>query len=158
MLPQYQTISRQMVRNNAHVFRFEICCKTSAHVSISCLDKQRWCHLSVMNRSSYWNKWYATTRSLACDHVKCQLRFLCVSILNQSPKTTISCWRHDMNFFLRNSSFVRGLHLSPVNSPSQSTSDADLCSYFWCTPEQTVDQAMMLPVIWEAMTLIMTLL
>ena len=61
------------------------------------------------------------------------------------------------NIFPRHWPFVRGIHRSPVDSP-QKASDAELWCFVWSTPEQTVEQTIGTPVIWDAIALIMTLL
>ena len=64
-------------------------------------------------------------------------------------------WRHQMETFSRYWPFVRGIHRSPVHSPHKGQWRGALifsliCA--WKTPEQTLE----LPVIWDAMALIVT--
>ena len=40
--------------------------------------------------------------------------------------------------------------------PSQKASDAELWCFLWSVPEQTVDQTIEMPVIWDTIALIMT--
>ena len=50
------------------------------------------------------------------------------------------------------SSNVRGIHRSPVTKAS----DAQLWCFLWCAPEQTNEQVVEMPVIWDDITLIVT--
>ena len=65
----------------------------------------------------------------------------------------VTNWKH----FPRYWPFVRGIHRSPVNPPTKA-SDAELWCFLWSTPEQTIEQTIETPVIWDAMAPIMTLL
>ena len=51
--------------------------------------------------------------------------------------------------------FVRGIHQSPV-IPLTKASDAELWCFLWSMPEQTVEQTIDTPVIWEAIASITT--
>ena len=62
---------------------------------------------------------------------------------------------------------MRGIHGSPVDSPHPpppptpptpipQASDTKLCCFLWSAPEQTVDQTIRTPVIWDAIAVIMT--
>ena len=67
------------------------------------------------------------------------------------PYDDVTKWKH----FLRYWPFVRGIHWSPLKSPTKA-SDAELWCFLWSTPEQTVEQTIETPVVWEAIALIMT--
>ena len=67
----------------------------------------------------------------------------------------IILWRHQMEIFPRYWPFVCGIHGSPVNSPLKA-SDAELWCFLWSLPESTIVQTMEVPVIWDAIALIMT--
>ena len=58
-------------------------------------------------------------------------------------------WKH----FSRCWPFVRGIHRSPVNSPHKA-SDAGLWCFLWSAPEPTVEVTVEMPVIWDAIALI----
>ena len=60
-------------------------------------------------------------------------------------------WKH----FMCHWPFGRGIHRSPVDSLTKA-SDAELWCSSWYMPEQTVEQAIKTPVIWDANALIMT--
>ena len=51
--------------------------------------------------------------------------------------------------------FVMGIHRSSVNSLTKA-SDTELRCFLCCAPEQTVEQTIDTPVIWDAIALIMT--
>ena len=61
-------------------------------------------------------------------------------------------WKH----FPRYWSFVRGIHRSPVNSPHKGQWRGALMFFLWSASEQTVEQTIETPVIWDAIALIMT--
>ena len=48
-----------------------------------------------------------------------------------------------------------GIHRPPVYSP-QKDSDMELWCFFLSAPEQTIEQAIETPVIWDAIALIIT--
>ena len=48
---------------------------------------------------------------------------------------------------------VRGIHPSPVDSP-HNASDAELWWFLWSAPEQTIEQTIERPVIWNGIALI----
>ena len=52
-------------------------------------------------------------------------------------------------------SFVRGIHRLPMESPHYGN-DTVLGCFLWSAPEQTVEQTLETPVIWDVITLIMT--
>ena len=52
--------------------------------------------------------------------------------------------------------FVRGIHRSPMDSPHRDQWRRALMSSLISAPEQTVEQAIETPVIWDAIALIMT--
>ena len=60
-------------------------------------------------------------------------------------------WKH----FPRYWPFVRGIHRWPVDSPHKGQRRGALI-FFWCAPEQTVEQTLETPVIWDAIALVMT--
>ena len=59
-----------------------------------------------------------------------------------------------METFSRYWPFVRGIYRSPLNSLFKAN-DAEICCFLWSAPEQTVEQTIEMPVIWDAMALIM---
>ena len=59
-------------------------------------------------------------------------------------------WKH----FLRYWPFVGGIHWPPVDSPHKGSVTRGFV--FLCAPEQTVEHTIETPVIWDAITLIMT--
>ena len=59
------------------------------------------------------------------------------------------------NRFPRCRPFVRGIHRSPVNSPHKGQWP-ELWYYLWCTLEQTIGQPVEMPLIWDAMGLVVT--
>ena len=59
-----------------------------------------------------------------------------------------------METFPRYWPFVRGIHRSP-RIPLKKASDAELWYFLWSAPEQTIDQTIETPVIWDAISLIM---
>ena len=60
-------------------------------------------------------------------------------------------WKHCPRY----RSFVTGIHRSPVVSPTKA-SDAELWCFLWSVPEQTVEQTIETPLIWDSIALIMT--
>ena len=58
-------------------------------------------------------------------------------------------------YFLCQCSFVSGIQRSPVDSLTK-VSDAQRRCFLWSAPEQTVEQTIKTPVVWDAMVLIMT--
>ena len=73
--------------------------------------------------------------------------------------TLIITWLHDdvikWKHFPRNWPFVQGIHRSPVNSPRKGQWRRAWC-FLWSTPEQTLEETLETPVVWEAIMLIMT--
>ena len=66
-------------------------------------------------------------------------------------------WRHQMEIFSALHAFCAGNSLVTGELPTQTkASDAELWSFLWSAPDQTVEQAMATPVIWDAIALIMT--
>ena len=49
--------------------------------------------------------------------------------------------------------FYDGFHLS---IPLTKTNDVELCGFLWSALEQTIEQSIEMPVIWDAIALIMT--
>ena len=74
---------------------------------------------------------------------------LVLSYLVHPTNDDVIKWKH----FPRYWPFVWGTHWSPVNSPHK---DAELWCFLWFAPEQTIQQTIEKPVIWDAITLIMT--
>ena len=68
---------------------------------------------------------------------------------------TDTWWRHQMETFSALLALCEGNYRSPVDSLIKA-SDADLCCFLWCSPEQTTEQTFQMPVIWDAMPLIVT--
>ena len=60
-------------------------------------------------------------------------------------------WRHQMETFPRYWPLVRGIHRSTLTKAC----DAELWCFLWSAPEQTVEQMIETPVIWDAITFIM---
>ena len=60
-------------------------------------------------------------------------------------------WKH----FPRYWPFARGIHRPPVDSPHKGQWRGVWC-FLWSAPEQTVEQNIETPVIWDAIALIMT--
>ena len=67
------------------------------------------------------------------------------------PHDDVIKWQH----FPHNWPFVRGIHRSPW-IPLTKASDEELWYFLWSASEQTVEQTLEAPVIWDAITLIMT--
>ena len=63
-------------------------------------------------------------------------------------------WRHQLETFPRYWPFVRGIHRW---IPLTKASDAEVWCFLWSAPEQTVEQTIETPVIWDAIALIMPL-
>ena len=59
------------------------------------------------------------------------------------------------NIFRVTGPFVKGIHRWPVDSPDKA-SDSELWYLLWSAPEQTVEQTIETPVIWDAIALTMT--
>ena len=59
-------------------------------------------------------------------------------------------WKHSPRYW----PFVREIHWSPMNSPHKG--QWYLWCFLWSSPEQTVEQTIETPVIWDTITLIMT--
>ena len=78
---------------------------------------------------------------------------------NKQKKTVTSVANHDdvikWIYFLCQCSFVSGIQRSPVDSLTK-VSDAQRRCFLWSAPEQTVEQTIKTPVVWDAMLLIMT--
>ena len=64
-------------------------------------------------------------------------------------------WRHPMRTFSALLALCEGNHRSPVDSLTKA-SDAELWCFLWSAPEQTVEQTIVTPMIWDAIALIMT--
>ena len=64
-------------------------------------------------------------------------------------------WRHQMETFSALLVLCEGIHRSPVNSPHKGQRRGVWC-LLWSAPEQTVEQSIETPVIWDAIALIMT--
>ena len=62
-------------------------------------------------------------------------------------------WRHQMETFSALLALMRGIHRW---SSLTKTSDAKLWYFLWCAPEQTVEQTAEMPVIWDAIALIVS--
>ena len=63
--------------------------------------------------------------------------------------------RDDVVNFLCYCPFVKGIHQSPGDSPKKA-SDTELWCFIWSVREQTVEQTIETPVIWDAIVFIMT--
>ena len=70
---------------------------------------------------------------------------------NSAHHDDVIKWKH----FPRYWPFVRGIQRSPVNSPHKGRQRTALMG-FLSAPEQTVEQTIEAPVIWDAISLIMT--
>ena len=46
-----------------------------------------------------------------------------------------------------------GIHRSPV-IPSEKANKTELCCYIWCHPEETAEHMVVMPMIWDAITLV----
>ena len=49
--------------------------------------------------------------------------------------------------------FVRGIHRSPVDSPHEGRPVTRCLMFLWCVPDQTVEQIVEMPMIWDTMAL-----
>ena len=56
-------------------------------------------------------------------------------------------------YFLHYWPFVKGIDRSPVVSLTQA-SDAEFWCFLWYMPEETIEQTVHMPVIWDAMAII----
>ena len=66
-----------------------------------------------------------------------------------------SWWRHQMETFSALRALFEGIHRSPVDCLTKA-SDAELLCFLWSVLEQTDEQTVDMPVIWDASTLIIT--
>ena len=66
-------------------------------------------------------------------------------------------WRHRMETFPSYWPFVRGIDRSPMGSLTKA-SDAKLWCFLWCVPEQTVAHTAEMPVISDAISLIVAII
>ena len=77
----------------------------------------------------------------------------------KKKKTVTSVANHDdvikWIYFRCQCSFVSGIQRSPVDSLTK-VSDGQRRCFLWSAPEQTVEQTIKTPVVWDAMMLIMT--
>ena len=91
------------------------------------------------------------------DKINCHLNKQNMTSLNRTQirlylrHNDVVKWKH----YSRHWPFVRGIHRPPVVSLTR-TSDAELWCFLWSVPEQTVEQAIETPVIWDVIALIMT--
>ena len=75
-----------------------------------------------------------------------------------SFKTTlVSWWRNRMERFLHYWPFAKGFKRSPVGSPHKDQWRGALI-FLWYSPEQTVEETIETPVIWDAIAIIMMMI
>ena len=67
----------------------------------------------------------------------------------------VAWWLYQMETFPHYWPFVRGVDRWPVD-PLKKASDAELWCFLWSAPEQTAEQTIEMPVIWDSIALIMT--
>ena len=95
----------------------------------------------------------------------CSLKFLLwprqYIYLNLNANQTAFCWENcgscQMETFSALLALCEGNHRSQVDSPTKA-SEAELWCFLWSAPEQTAEQTIVMPVIWDAIVLIMTLM
>ena len=68
----------------------------------------------------------------------------------------LSLWRHKMEIFSALLVLCAGNLPVTGEFPHTKASDAELWCFLWSTPEQTVEQTLETPVIWDAIALILT--
>ena len=93
-------------------------------------------------------------------------RYFCSQILfentglNLLPRNSLVSglpwWRHQMETFPAILPFAKGIRRSHVDSPHKGLWRGALMFFFWCAPEQTLEQTVEMAVIWDAVMLIMT--
>ena len=72
------------------------------------------------------------------------------------PGDPVTWWRHQMETFFRVTGPLWGESNRHWWIPLTKASDAELWCFIWSEPEQTVEQTIETPVIWDAVALIMT--
>ena len=90
-------------------------------------------------------------RSSRCQNgqFKNVLGYICHHIYTLFSHDAIIKWKHFPHYW----PFVRGIHQSLVDSAK--VSGAELCDFLWSMPEQTIEPTIEMPVIWDAIALIM---
>ena len=107
-----------------------------------------WSFLCVQKRNLIIRKWRIIFIWRSTFHVS--QRSCTVILRNTRKHDDIIIWKH----FPRYWTFVRGIHRSPVDSPHKA-SVAEHWWLLWSAPEQTVEQTIGTPVIWDAIAFIM---